>query len=175
MGGILSLAIPTEMRWSVCLLLLSPLSNDQTHLPVGQWSLRCYAATGFVRLCIGQRWEVPKLHHWLFHARGTVVLLRKCPHILAGTLKPPRTSCLGAAPCSLPIALNGTNALWLTSVPPAWKFMQDCLLQFGLGLSECLSLCRESIKHTNPKLLKQLASISSCDNQPKTWLCFIYV
>lgn len=93
-----------NMRWFLCLLVLSPFSNAQTHLTAGQWSLRHNGATGFVRLSV-------VLHHYLCYARDTVVLLIACSHILARTLNPPRMSCLRAASCFLPIALYGTNVV----------------------------------------------------------------
>ena len=164
-----------EKSWFVCLLVLSTLPNAQTHLRAGQRSLSHYGATGFVRLGVGQRSKGPKAALLALLCQGTVDLLVTCPDILSGTLNSPKMSWLGAASCSLPISLNSTDVLWLTSRPPSQKSRQECLLWFGLGLAECLSLCCESIEPANPKPLNWLASISSRDDQPKAWHWFVYV
>lgn len=99
----------------MCLLVLSPLPNPQTHL-TGQWSLRYYGAIGFVRLRVVQRKQVPRATSLALLCQGYCDPAHNMPSCPCWDPQLPKMSFLGAAPCSLPIALNGTDVLQLTSV-----------------------------------------------------------
>lgn len=128
-----------EMSCFVCLLVLSPLTNDKLPLTAWQGSLRYYRCYCFCGTNVlsrkGKSTKVVSLT-LLFWWCGGSDPLHAFSSLLGHSRQPlPETNCSGAASSFLPSALRGAEVLQLTSVPHSWKSRQECLLSFGLGLA----------------------------------------